>query len=213
MSQDNNRQSQQNKNNTWPGTQQNSGFPFGPYAREYGTFLGMVWILQAFLVMRALSVLTGATGAGQCALLSILSVLTGVGSLVLACYLGRRLRTKLPERASLSYGRAYVFVFVMMVYAALLQAAFVYVYMQFVDHGTILQNLQSFVNDPQVAAQMRGAGMGPMLAEYRQNLHLLGLAPLWQIALSTFNQTIMGSLVFALAVAAFARKKAVGTPA
>ena len=169
------------------------------YATEYGTFVGVSWILVFALYVTGMRTASG--------------VLMTVGMLAFCMlpavpfYFARRFKQQLPEETTIGYGRAYWFSLMMLVYASLLSAAAIYAYFKWMDHGALMQVLYNTIESPLAQQTYSDLGMTDTLKMMKEVLKdLSGVSP-FDIAVALFNQNIMFSFILALPTALFARKQ------
>lgn len=120
------------------------------YAMQYGIFLGIWGILS--LVIMGLSLKVTA--------LSLLSTLTMLFSPVIATFLTIKFRKNiLIENEGFTFGRGFIFTFIMGIYASIWIAAFVFIYLAYLDNGAIFNAYESLFNSPQYANELEQSGV------------------------------------------------------
>lgn len=120
------------------------------YAMQYGLLLG-VWGFLSLVVM-VLSMVHP--------FLSFPNILLMYGSPFFAAYLTARFRRRvmLPEEG-FTFGRAFLFTFIMGIYASLWIALGVYIYLAWFDHGYVFNIYENLLSQPEYAAQLSQNGM------------------------------------------------------
>lgn len=120
------------------------------YAMQYGLWLG-VWGFLSLVIMVA---------AMTSAFFSYLNVLTFYGSPFFAAYLtGRFRRAVMVPESGFSFGRGFLFTFMMGIYASVWIALGVYVYLAWFDHGYVYDVYEQVLSQPEYAAQLSRNGM------------------------------------------------------
>ncbi len=111
------------------------------YAMQYGLFLGLWGI--ATLVTGALAM--------KLPSLSFLNTVLFIGSPILAGYFTTCFRRAVMQpEFGFTFGRGFVYTFMMGMYACLWIALFVFVYMQWFDNGTVINLYTQQLNQPEV---------------------------------------------------------------
>ncbi len=120
------------------------------FAMQYGFILGCTGILSLFLTGLSLSVPS----------ISFLGTLVTLASPLLAAMMTRRFRNAvMTTDVGFTFGRGFLFTFVMGVYAILLVGLFTFIYLAFIDGGYIFNAYERLLSQPEVVAEMRRSGM------------------------------------------------------
>lgn len=167
---------------------------FSGYAMEYGTCLGLAWIVVFALYVSGLRTMNP--------LLLLLAFFACACLPVLAFLLAHRFKLQLPEESSLGFGRAYLWCMVTLVYASLLTGAAEWLYFAQMDKGVLFAQFRSFIEDSRV----NYVGMGLTKADMVAMIDAVqGMSPR-ELVLSLLNQNVFLSLFLAFPMAFFARK-------
>lgn len=173
-------------------------FAFTGYAREYGTFIGLLWTAAFASYAQGIQHMNT---AAMCAALIFM-----VASPVQMCLLGRRLHNRLPANVDFKYLMSYIFSLQMLMFASLLFGLLIFCYFALIDQGGFANGILSMLNQPDVTMAYREMGMSHMLKDAKDMVgQFAALSPL-QISLSLFNNCVMTSLFMAAIVALFVRK-------
>lgn len=120
------------------------------YAMRNGIMLGLWGILTLTVFKYSFTI-------------PLMSTLYGamlLGSPVLATFLTIKFRGEiLGERESFSYLHAFLHTLLMGFYASIWIALFIYVYLQFFDHGTFFENYGNTLNSPEMQQYIRQTGL------------------------------------------------------
>lgn len=170
------------------------------YATEYGTFVGLSWIVVFALYIGGVRTMSGT--------MMTMGMLLFCALPVFPFYFARRFRQQVPESVPIGYGRAYWFSLMMLVYASLLTAAAVFAYFKWMDNGALMQALGDMVDSPAAKRTYQDLGMGDTLKMMKDILKDLSGVTSFDIAVSLFNQNVMFSFFLALFTALFAKKNA-----
>ena len=170
----------------------------GPYATEYGTFIGLCWVADFFLFVWGLRTLSP--------LPLLLATLLLVCLPVLPCLFVRRYRNRLPEGASMGYGRAFFFCVLMMMYTCLLTAAVEFAYLRWMDQGAIVASLSAMLQSGDVQMAYRQMGMADQLQALEEALDTVAAFSVSDIVVSLLNQNIFISLLNCFLAACFGIK-------
>lgn len=171
------------------------------FAIEYGTFLGIAWLIAFGFVVGGLT-----TG-------NLIYSLMGFGwiglSVFIPFYLAWRFKQHLDEGECVSAFAAWVFAFLLFVYACFFAAVGHLIYFTYIDGGQLLEAFQAILTAPEVENQYTAIGASEMLETARQQLQVIqGLTPI-EISLALFENNIFFSLLLTLPVAFVAHRKAV----
>ena len=177
---------------------------FSGYAAEYGTCIGVVWCVDFLLIAGGFT-----SQAGGIMLLGLLCM---VLLPVLPCYFAHRLKRHVATGEGLSFGRAFVFCLLMMMYTCLLTAAVEYAYLRFVDKGQLLDTLTAIISAPEAQVAYRQLGMTDMLRQTEEVLDTLRQMKVSDIVVALMNQNIFIAIINSLIAACFGIKAAAPTP-
>lgn len=169
------------------------------YASEYGTFVGLSWILVFALYIAGVRTTSG--------MMMTLGMLCFCVLPVVPFYFARRFRRQLPDETNVGFGRAYWFCLMMLVYASLLTAAGEYAYFKWMDDGALIQAFRNMIETPLAKQTYQEMGMMDTLKMMKEMLKDLSALTPFDIAVSLFNQNIVLSFLLALPAALFARKQ------
>ena len=168
------------------------------YATEYGTFIGLAWI-----VVFALFIVGLRTWA---AFPLFLGTLLFICLPVLPCYFAWRWRKRTGE-AAIGYGRAFFFCLLMMMYTCLLTAAVEFVYFRWMDHGAVMASLDAFISSPDLRAAYQQLGMSQQLDQLDDALTQVKSWSVSDLVVSLLNQNIFISIINCILAACFAVKR------
>lgn len=139
-------------------------------------------------------------------------ILSTAGSIAFATVLTIRFRrdtTPLTETFPLA--RGFFHTFLMGLYAALWVAAFVYIYLRFLDNGAIFDAYLRQLQSPEIQKSLRESGMGMILRDYGGVKGFVGqlreISPI-SYATNFFNLSIMVNPLISLIIGLICRKKA-----
>ena len=160
------------------------------YAMEYGTFLGIGWIIVFALYICGLRTLNG--------LPLVLGMLTLVSLPAASIYLALRFKKQDACEEGISLRRSIFFSLMMHLYASLLTSVAALLYFQIMDNGAVINSMYNVINSPYAVSVYKQAGMEDVLEMGRSNLDALSqLSPL-EIAFALFNQNIMVSIILSI---------------
>ena len=168
------------------------------YATEYGTFIGLAWIVVFALFICGLR--------SWAALPLFLGTLLFICLPVLPCYFAWRWRKRSGETA-VGYGRAFFFCLLMMMYTCLLTAAVEFVYFRWMDHGAVTASLETFICSPELRAAYQQLGMSQQLDQLDEALTQLKSWSVSDLVVSLLNQNIFISIINCILAAFFGMKK------
>lgn len=163
------------------------------YASEYGTFVGAVWGLVFFMFVYGIRLNSN--------LLLFLGMLSFLVLPAVPCLFTLRLKRNLRDHMPMGFLRALLFSLNMLFYASLLQAAIVFVYFQWMDHGSLVQQVHDMLFMPEIQQAYRDAGATNMLKQFEQSLDLFAQQSPFSVALSWLTQNIFISVFLALPAA------------
>jgi len=170
---------------------------FSGFAMEYGTYIGLTWVVVFGLYVWGLRTLNP--------LLLLVAMLAWVALPIPAFLFAHRFRQQLTGEALFGYGRAYCWCMVTLSYACLLTGAVEWAYFKFWDGGALLAQMTDFMTASEIGQTYKALGMGQTFSELEATLEMLGgLSPL-DLAMMLLNQNIFTSLLLAVPMAFFAR--------
>ena len=172
---------------------------FSGYATEYGTFVGMAWVLVFALYisgMRSMNPLT-----------LFVAMMLFISLPAVPFYFAHRLKQQMGSDTHIGYGRAYWFAAMMFMYATLLSGACEYIYFRYMDHGAVVQAFSNLFNDPTAIQTYQQLGMSESLKTLQETVALLAHQSPLELTLTIFNQNIFTSLILAFPTALFAKQQ------
>ena len=172
---------------------------FSAYATEYGTFLGLVWVLVFILYILSFRTLHP--------LLMLLSCMLFVALPLFGFYLARRFKQQMPSDVPIGYGRAYWFSLSMMLYACLLTGVAELVYFKYMDHGVVFSTFYDLLNAPGTEETYKQMGMNDAWTSLKESLDMVSSLSAVDLCLSLFNQNFLLSLFLAIPTAFFAKRQ------
>ncbi len=110
------------------------------FAMQYAIVMGVWHIIALALAMMSL----------QNESYSLLSLVMGIGSFLLAIALTKRFRKQIASENSFSISHGFIYALLLSLFASLWVAVFVYGYMQFADNSWIFEAYRQRLADPQV---------------------------------------------------------------
>lgn len=180
-------------------TEQKPIMPSRAYATEYGTFLGVAWV-----IVFALYVL------GICNMNMLFMFVACIGICMLpfvAFYFAWRYKQHLEPGEKLPFFSAWMFSIMMFVYACLLTGAAEYVYFAYMDDGALLGQFYSVLEDEETIKLYKQMGLSETLGILRESLDEMSkLSPL-DMALMLFNQNFFMSIILSISTAFVASMK------
>ncbi len=138
--------------------------------------------------------------------LSLFSTIIMFSTPLLALYLTFRFRKNVTfDDESFSFTRGYVFTFFMGIYASLLVAVFVFIYLAFFDGGYIFDSYEAVLSQPDSLSQLRSSGILAQLEEAGGSVHeivntMREISPIYYAAL-IINFTLLCAPVISLLIA------------
>lgn len=171
------------------------------FAIEYGTILGIAWLIAFGFVVGGM--ITG----------NLFYSMIGFGwiglSVLIPFYLAWRFKQHLNEGERVSTFAAWIFAFLLFVYACFFTAVGHLIYFTYIDGGRLLEAFQSLLSAPEVESQYTTIGAADMLETARSQLQVIqGLTPM-EISLALFENNVFFSLLLTIPVAFIAHRKAV----
>lgn len=116
---------------------------------QYGLLLGILGILGVYTMGLSVSVTE----------LSSVSLLLVIGSPVAAALMTLRFRRAVMlGETGFSFGRGFLFTFMMGLYAAVWVALFLFIYMAYFDNGAFAASYEAMLSRPDVQAEMQSSG-------------------------------------------------------
>ena len=169
------------------------------FAVEYGTILGILWLITFALVIGGL--VTG----------NLISSLAGLAAFGIACimpfYLAWRFKQHLDEGERVSTFIAWTFTFLMFTYASIMAGVGHLVYFTYIDQGQLMNTFHQTLFSPEAEAQYRAIGATDMLQTARQQFDLIqGLTP-FEITLALFENNIFLALLLTIPATFVAHRK------
>ncbi len=164
------------------------------YAREYGFFIGILWIASFICYSEGIS--------NDSMALIALCLISALLSIIIPLLLALRINQKLfniGER--FTYWRAYLFSMSMFTFASILSGVAAYAYLQFLNKGALLDKLSTMFQDPNVAGLYKQMGME---GQYKELMATVNSITPMDISLSLFSNGIMVGLIAAFLLAAIA---------
>ena len=166
---------------------------------EYGTSLGIIWLITFFTCMNgmvggnALLMLFGMGFMGICALMPF--------------YLAWRYKQHLKVGDRVPMSIAWLFTALMFFYAAIIAGVGEYLYFQYYDKGRAVEFFMQFLSSPETEAQYKTIGASDILEQSRTALtELANLSPL-DLTLNLFANNLFISLLLSIPVAIVAHHK------
>ncbi len=120
------------------------------FAMQYGLFLGIWGILSIVTVVLSMKYTS----------LSFIGLIMMVGSPILSGYFTMRFRDSVMQpEFGFTFGRGFLFTFLMGLYASLWIALFSYVYMRWFDAGSVANLYEEALNHPDYREAFRQSGV------------------------------------------------------
>lgn len=152
------------------------------FAMEYGTFLGIAWLLDFLLLT------SGIDGSGM---LMLLGILLFIFLPFVTFYMAFRYKQHQPVGERHTSGQAAYFTVMMFIFAELICFLGEYAYFAYIDKGHLMATFQSMLEDPAIAMEYKKLGMSAFLNTAKQQLEELAtLAPV------DLASNLLGSNVF-----------------
>lgn len=164
------------------------------FARIDGAMVGGLWILSFACFV----------GEFYNPMLGMLSLVTGVGSLLFAAIRLRRFRDNILD-GRISFRRAFGYGLLTFAYASLLMAAAQYVYFQFMDHGFIISQYTAMASTEEFKAMLTLYGINNEDMKAAMDT-LSALRPI-DIALQFLTTNIIIGVMASLPMAAVIKSK------
>lgn len=163
------------------------------YATFCGTLMGLFWLAKFTLIPLGFF------------MPMLMFIFLGLSICVpfIAYAMARNFRNRY-RGGVMSFGEAWIFLFLTFLYASLLTAMGYFIYFRFIDGGFILNALEETVNEfvatlPQIQREQMGAQMRELIHAQRS------LTPI-TIALQQMSQNLMLGAIMALIIAPFVKK-------
>lgn len=171
------------------------------FAMLYGLVLGAIGILS--LCAMGLSL--------QISIFSFISTVLTIGSPIAAAYLTIRFRRAvMVETEGFSFGRGFLFTFMMGVYASIWVALFVFVYLAYLDGGSFFDIYEARLTQPELVAEMRRSGVLAQLADAGTSptglVDAMRAIPPAQYAAMVIYMSILAAPVFSAIIALIVRR-------
>lgn len=168
------------------------------YAMEYGTFLGMAWVLDF------LCITSGMNGS---------SIGMIVGGLVLCTlwifpiFFAFRFKQHLPAGEHYPISIAIYFTIMMFVFAEVLSFMCEYAYFEFFDHGHLIASIEAMMEDPAIVDSYKAMGMSDFLSNAKSQLAEISGMSSFDMAMSLMGNNILTSIILFIPTVFFARLK------
>lgn len=170
----------------------NNSISIRNYAMQFGTILGVYYILKFILYIVGLK--TNSLG--------FLFLILTLAVPFIGYYYGRMFRDKVLK-GYIGFAQSWLFIFLMYIFASLLVAVAHYIYFQFIDKGFILETLYH-LHDQFTAMNL--PDMEFQLIQLKDNLDIISKMSVMDITLALFSFNMsFGSLV-ALPTALFVKR-------
>ncbi|MCM1313325.1 MAG: DUF4199 domain-containing protein [Bacteroides sp.] len=180
-------------------TEQKPLMPSRAYATEYGTFLGIAWVVVFALYVY-----------GVCNMEPLSMLMASVGICMLpfvAFYFAWRYKQHLEPGSKLPFFSAWIFSLMMFVYASLFTGAAEYVYFAYMDDGALLGQFYSVIDTGETKDLYGRMGQSDLWTVIKDTLDSMSkLSPL-DMALMLFNQNIFVSFILSVPTAFVASMK------
>jgi len=171
---------------------------FNGYAMEYGTFLGVAFLAVFAAYVGGLRVPSGLLLFGSMVGLPLLAVFAG--------YLAMRYKRQVADGVAIPYSAAFVWCFMMLMYANFLAAAGEYVYFRWLDGGAMVESFRAMLNDGTLTAQYAQMGMQDSLEELKQMVEAFAALSPQDLVLGYFNVEMMVAIPLAFVLAFLVKK-------
>lgn len=156
------------------------------FAMEYGTFLGVAWVVDFILITQGLQ------GNG---ITTLLGFVLFMSLPILTIYLAYRFKQHQDADERTTFGRAAYFTMMLFMYAELLCFVCEYVYFAFIDNGHLINVFMNTLSDPMIVNEYKKMGMEQMLeASKAQMEQIAGMSP-FDMAISLLGSNILTSIV------------------
>jgi hypothetical protein len=166
------------------------------YAMQYGTYMGIFWIIKFTLFPLGLSV----------PFLEFFFLILTLLVPFVGYYFTKMYRDRICG-GFINFGHAWVFATFMYMFSALLTAVGHFVYFRFMDHGFIVT---SYLDMLHAAGKNQAvtAGLGSSLKQFEETINALGnLRPI-EITIQLLSQNVIYGSLLALPTALFVKKRA-----
>lgn len=167
------------------------------YSMEYGTFIGLSWGVLFLCYVEGISYGNN--------LLVLLCLLFCAISFFLPFLLALRLNRKLLTiDENLSYIQGLLFSFSMFMYACLMNGFIVFAYFQFLDDGTLFEQLHNMIKMPELKAAYQQMGMDEQYSQMIAILKDVNQMSTFEKTLGIFNNNFVFGSIMSFVVAFFA---------
>ncbi|MBQ9665723.1 MAG: DUF4199 domain-containing protein [Bacteroidaceae bacterium] len=164
------------------------------YSMEYGTFVGLGWGGLFLCYVEGIS-------TGNALLMLLCFALFGICG-ILPFFLAFRLNHKLfIAGEKLSYLQGLFFAFSMFMYACLMNGVIAFSYFQFLDDGTLYEQLNGMLTQPEMVSTYRQMGMGEQYSQMMSMLKEVNDLSVMEKALAVFNNNFFFSIFMSFIVA------------
>lgn len=170
------------------------------FALEYGTFLGISWIVVFAAYICGLRTMNP---------LLMMCCYAGLAVLLyLPFYFVLRFKNRHTDASqTITYGQAIHFTILMFSYAIVLTGIAEYIYFAFLDNGAVFDTLLAFVNDPQLDNSLIELNIQDMKHMMVDNIEAMRNISALDIALSLMHMNVTISLILTFIVAAVMKKQ------
>lgn len=169
------------------------------FSREYGTFLGIAWVVTFLLFVVGL--------VANNFIASMLGSMLMIASPIFALYLSWRFKQLLEAGDNVSWGIAWVFVSFTLLYANFLLGAAAYVYFQFFDEGRVCEAFYAMLTHPDIIAQYKQMGMSDILENSKAQLDIVAQLSPFDLAMNLFADNLIFSFFLGIPMLIIAHRK------
>ncbi len=165
------------------------------FAAMDGGLLGLIWI----------AAMACSVGQFKYESLSMVSMILMIGSLIFTVKRERRFAREIREDKGFTFGQAWLYTILMVIFASLLTAIAAYAYFAFLDHGFVSEGYTKFLGQPEVKKILTGLDKGSNLSDMILQ-QIVIMRPIdWAMNMLTTN--IFVGMVFSPFIALISRKK------
>lgn len=158
------------------------------YAMEYGTFLGIAWIVDFFCIVM---------GINGNEFMSLIGFFLLLALPIFTFYLAFRFRRQeCCHPISLSTG-AY-FTFLLFLYAQLICFIVEYAYFELIDNGQLISAFATMFEDARLVEEYKRMGMSNILITAKEQLNELASLSTFDISISLLGSNILTSIILFL---------------
>ena len=167
------------------------------FARQDGFFLGLFWSVLFFCFVYSM----------RAPMLQVVYLSGVVATPLVVLWRVKFYRDKILP-GFISYRRAFTYGAMIMAYASMLLTAATLVYFYFLDGGAFLSALKESFASAELRQSLSGAGIN--LKDLDEQVSLLSQARPIDIAISTFSNCVIMSLLLNIVLALIVKKKEIG---